>query len=274
MESNSTTPTLHEAVKALIGACKAICDKKPQDKAKIFKKELSLFDALCEKLNTAAIAKMFDEAETSIGGRLHISFMEHALVDKQFSIVAKGPSGKRIILRFCVFLEEALNVAANEYSKMMIDDYPALHIHRELMIKLLTVYSIYKEDATDYINAIKIYTYMMDTESIDQGGGPDFSQLLGPNGILSPDTMQKLISALNKAASNGMKDDNGNPIDIKQIIQECVPADILPPMFVEVIANTIPKLVGQMRDGELDQDSQRKYMEEMQMQFQNMMSRQ
>lgn len=272
MELDNSTPTIHEAIKALIGACKSICDNKPQDKAKIFKKELAMFDTLCSKLNTAAITKMFDEAEVSIGGRLHVSFMEHALVDKQFSIVAKGPNNKKIILRFCVFLEEALNMASKEYSKFMIDDPTVLHVHRDLMIKLLTVYSIYKEDATDYLNAIKIYTYMMDSELIEESGGmPDIAQLLGANGILNPESIQKLITAVSSAASNGMKDENGNPIDIKSIIQSSDLGNMIPPQFVDIIAQNIPMIVGDMRDGELDENKHQEYMQKMQQNFQNIM---
>lgn len=274
MESDHSQLTLKNAVKSLIAACKNICKNKPADKAKIFMKELVLFDNLCDKLNDDVIAKIFDEAENSVRGRLHLAFMEHALVDKQFSVVIKGKdNAKKIILRFNVFLEEALNMAVKEYSKLVIDDHSVLHVHRDLMIKLLTVYSIYKEDATDYINAIRIYGHMMDTESLESGGGPDLTQLLGPNGPLNPDTIQNLMSSLNGAFSNGMKDENGNPIDVQKLIEQTVPPELLPPEFASIIASNIPKLVGQMKDGELDHNTQQRYMQDMQMQFQQMFNK-
>lgn len=271
-DNSSPMPTLKEIVQALVQQCREIYDKVP-NKRDAISKEITLFGKLCENLNVETIAKIFNAAEETIGCRLHYSFMEHALVAKQFKIEAKSPSSnKKIVLRFHIFLEAALNRAVEEYSMTMISHPEVLHTHRRLMISLLSVYAAYKEDPIEYTNAIKIYESMIDglPEGVEGGLFGNITSMLGENGALEGFDIAGLISKMTAAINNDMKDEHGNPINFKDLIKGVLPPNLISDQFISVIADSIiPMLVSKAQNGELSEDTQAQMISQITKEFSN-----
>lgn len=238
----------------LINHCKAISEEySKRISSGVDHSHIKNFGLLCKKFqdDEDKLKKLFNKSLQGMSVYM-TNFLEYMLIEKKFRIGTESKTGKEIYLEFHEVLRYALELSADElYNNTSKINDTIVYYPKTLMIKLLSVYQEISSNPDDYSDAIDIYNSMMGIykEYNDSNPLSHLASIL-PEGM----DLTSAIGKLNKYMNNGMKDENGKVLGVREIVQEIMDPSMISDGMVDMLEKIMQPMIDKAVSGEMTEE--------------------